>query len=41
MICSLLLDNVIIMNVKGILINVMGGDDVMFGEIEEIIDVVN
>ena len=38
---SPLLDNVTIMNAKGILINVTGGDDVTFGEIEEIIDVVN
>jgi|GEM_PF-2138758 Cell division GTPase len=29
------------MNAKGILINVTGGDDVTFGEIEEITDVVN
>ncbi|HAB44442.1 MAG TPA: cell division protein FtsZ [Acinetobacter sp.] len=38
---SPLLDNVTIMNAKGILINVTGGDDVTFGEIEEITDVVN
>ena len=38
---SPLLDNVTIMNAKGILINVTGGDDVTFGEIEEIMDVVN
>ena len=38
---SPLLDNVTIMNAKGILINVTGGDDVSFGEIEEITDVVN
>lgn len=38
---SPLLDNVTIMNSKGILINVTGGDDVTFGEIEEITDVVN
>ena len=38
---SPLLDNVTIMNAKGILINVTGGDDVTFGEIEEITDVVS
>ena len=38
---SPLLDNVTIMNAKGILINVTGGDDVTYGEIEEITDVVN
>ena len=38
---SPLLDNVTIMNAKGILINVTGGDDVTFGEIEELTDVVN
>ncbi len=38
---SPLLDNVTIMNANGILINVTGGDDVTFGEIEEITDVVN
>ena len=38
---SPLLDNVTIMNAKGILINVTGGDDVTFGAIEEITDVVN
>ena len=38
---SPLLDNVTIMNAKGILINVTGADDVTFGEIEEITDVVN
>ena len=38
---SPLLDNVTIMNAKGILINVTGGDDVTFGEIDEITDVVN
>ncbi len=38
---SPLLDNVTIMNAKGILINVTGGDDVTFGEIEEITNVVN
>ena len=38
---SPLLDNVTIMNAKGILRNVAVGEDVTFGEIEEITDVVN
>ena len=38
---SPLLDSVTIANAKGLLINVTGGDDVTFGEIEEIMDVIH
>ena len=38
---SPLLDSVTIANAKGLLINVTGGEDVTFGEIEEIMDVIH